>query len=79
VLYALAELSKDLPEPHSADRMEAAIATEASVCVCFQGGYRGVGTMAIWPDSLESLTTVSWTARTWPRPHQRDRLRIGIP
>jgi len=44
LLYALAEFSKDLPEPHPADRMEAAIATEASVCV-FKVG---IGALERW-------------------------------
>jgi len=54
VLYALAELSKDLPEHHPTDRMEAAFTIEASICVCFQGGYRDVGTMSIWSDPFWS-------------------------
>ena len=78
MFYALAELSKDLLEPHPADRMEAAIATEASVCVCFQGGYRGVGAMAIWTlfgVAYNCFMDCQGVASTTPS----DRLRIEIP
>jgi len=55
VLSALAGLSKELLEPYPANWMEAAFAIEARLlCVCFQGGYRDVGTMAIWPDPFWS-------------------------
>ena len=84
MLSALAEFCKDLLEPYPANWMEAAFAIEARVlCVCFQGGYRDVGTMAIWPDPFWSRLLKLLRGLPGPglnvQPYQCDGLQLKIP